>query len=150
MTLAELITRDGVQAHWFWTHEVSTGPYTEHEVWDVVFVRNTYEPKRWVTDGDTRRTAYFTGLHGTTADSRRATGGNRREPVPALVLADLLTDASQYDNNPTLSGWITEAHEAGGFDPSVLDHYYEAQRISATLHAWLGDQYDEYLAAAQG
>lgn len=149
MTLAELVARDNVQAHWFWTHEVSDGPYTEHEVWDVVFVRNSHEPDLWVTDGETRRTAHFYGLHGMQEHSRRATGGQRIEPDATDTLRDLLHAAAEYDARPTLKEWVVEAYEAGAFDPSVLDHYDEAQRINDTLRRWLGPRYEKYQAVAQ-
>ena len=147
MTLAELIKRDSITAHWFWTHEVSTGPYTEHEVWDVVFVRDTHEPQRWVTDGDTRRTAYLQGYHGAHADSRRATGGERREPDTVEALSNLLADAAQVDEHPTLRDWIQESFASGNYDPACIDAYESAVRIHKALRAWLGDQYDEYVNA---
>lgn len=147
-TLTELIKRDGVEAHWFWTHEVSTGPYSEYEVWDLVLVRNTHEPELWVTGGDTRRTAYFKGIGGSRADSRRETGGERREPDLTEALADLLSDALRLDEMPRLGQWIQESVDSGSYDPKCMDRYDTAVRVRETLRDWLGDEYDEYVHAA--
>lgn len=148
-TLADLIKRDNIFADWFWTHEVSTGSYTEYEVWDVVFVRDTHEPQLWVTDGDTRRTAYFRGVTGCEADSRRSTGGTRREPDTADTLANLLSDALEIDENPTFREWV-EYHDATGTNESAwqqLATYEELTRNRNILRTWLGDNYDEYVMA---
>ncbi len=148
-TLAELIERDGVEAHWFWTHEVSTGSYTEYEVWDVVFVRNSHDPKLWVTDGSTRRTLHVKGIGGSQADSRRATGGERRAPDTARELTELLLDAASIDTHPTFKEWSTERYE--GTDTPAWDQYGAYEDITRTrnrLKVWLGDSYDEYVKAA--
>lgn len=146
-TLAELIERDDVAAHWFWTHEISTGPYSEVEVWDVVFVRNTHEPKLWVTDGDTRRTAYFREIHGCQADSRRATGGQRREPSAEQTLADLLSDAADIDEHPTFKEWVEYHREDNARAWEQFATYEEQTRTRTRLRVWLGDQYAEYVNA---
>jgi hypothetical protein len=145
-SLADLIKRDGVEAHWFWTHEVSTGPYSEYEVWDVVFVRNSHEPDKWVTDGDTRRTAYFRGIGGCQADSRRNTGGERREPDTAETLGNLLSDAIDADNHPTFKEWCA-ADERSGSAHEQLSEYQAITRTQRALKRWLGDTYDEYATA---
>lgn len=147
-TLAELMKRDDVTATWFWTHEVSTGPYSEYEVWDVVFVRDTHEPQLWVTDGDTRRTVYFQGINGCQADSRRETGGRRREPDLADVLNSLLSDAMDADNSPTFSEWFHNQYNVTGRTaPELIAEYEQITKIRDDLRAWLGDAYDEYQSA---
>lgn len=146
-TLAELIERDGVEAHWFWTHEVSTGSYTEYEVWDVVFVRNSHDPQLWVTDGATRRTLYVQGVGGRQADSRRATGGERREPDMAQELANLLVDAADIDAHPTFKEWCDDRSDSKQEPWLMLGTYESLTRNRNRLVRWLGDEYDEYMKA---
>lgn len=149
-TLTELMARDNVTAAWFWTHEVSTGPSAEHEFWDVVFVRDTHEPKLWVTDADTRRTAYFQGIGGCQADSRRETGGKRRRPDPYDTLCNLLSDAQEIDEYPTFRAWV-EYHDSMGSRGAAweqLDTYETLTRQRNTLRTWLPDDaYTEYINA---
>jgi hypothetical protein len=145
-TLAELIKIDAIEAHWFWTHEVATGPYAEHEVWDLVIVRNSNEPQRWVTDGDTRRTAYFQGIGGSVADSRRNTGGERREPGLEQTLSDLLSDAADIDAHPTFQEWV-DYHEDTAPAWRQLATYEAQTRTRDMLRAWLPDAYDTYMAS---
>lgn len=145
-SLADLIKRDNITAHWFWTHEVSTGPYSEYEVWDVVFVRNTNEPQLWVTDADTRRTAHFRGITGREADSRRQTGGQRREPGTTETLSDLLSSAINVDNYPTFREWAEERCSDASAWKQHAD-YVEDVASRDQLRVWLGDCYDEYVTA---
>lgn len=149
-TLAELVERDNVKAHWFWTHEVSTGPYTEYEVWDAVFVRDTHEPQLWVTDGETRRTLYVQDIGGSQADSRRATGGERREPDTLRELANVLSAAAEVDEFDTFLSWSTNRQEIGDTRAAwelVTEYEIILGRRNA-LRDWLGEQYDEYMKAA--
>ena len=145
MDLADLIKRDNIEAHWFWTHEVPTGPDTEYEVWDLLLIRDTYEPDRWVTDGETRRTAYFRGIGGSRVDSRRETAGERRQPELAAVLGDLLADASQLDEMPTLVEWLDDRVGEGA--AKVLDYYESTKRNTEELKHFLLDKFAEYLNA---
>ena len=150
-TLAELIKRDNIEAHWFWTHEVSTGPYAEYEVGDLLLVRDTHEPGKWVTDGDTRRTAYIRGIGGSVAESRRRNGGRHVAPDLTSALSSLLMDASKAEDQPTLKEWIKEAMEVGSSDTyDEIETAFNASReILAQLRHFLMDSYDEY-AAAEG
>lgn len=148
--LRELLMRDKVIAQWVWTHEVSTGPYTEHEVWDLLLIRNTYEPRLWCTDGETRRTAFFRGITGAQADSRRETGGKRRTPDLFDTLVNLLADAQEIDEYPTFKAWC-EYHsdsEAPAWEQLVTFEALSKQRNE--LAHWLADgAYDEYVQADQ-
>jgi hypothetical protein len=147
--LADLIKRDNITAHWVNTHEVSTGPHTEYEVWDLLLVRDSNEPQRWVTDGDTRRTAYIQGIGGSHATSRRETGGNPTPPDLTETLATLLTDAQETDDNPTFREWAEYRHDMSNRSTAweQLAEYEELTRNRDTLRAWLPDAYDEYLNA---
>jgi hypothetical protein len=146
--LSELIERDNLTGTFLWTHEISTGQYSEHEVWDLVLVRDTHEPQRWVTGGDTRRTAYLRGIEGAEADSRRQTGGERRAPDLAQVLGDLLADANEVDNQPVLLEWIKEAAEFGSTDYDLIERRHRfATEAAAQLRHLLHDEYDEYMTA---
>jgi hypothetical protein len=148
-TLTDLINRDGIRARWFWTHEVSTGPYSEYEVWDLVLIRSTEEPQKWVTDGSTRRTAYFRGIGGAVAESRRSNGGRHVNPELSGVLGELLMNAARYEEMPTLREWITERFEVSGkLDYDETEAAYNAARDAhAQLRHLLMDAYDEYAKA---
>lgn len=155
LTLEQLFEQDKIEPAWFWTHEVSTGPYSEYEVWDVVFVRDTHEPQKWVTDGDTRRTVYLTGICGIEADSRRKNGGTAQTPHAFSVLADLLDAARDVDDYPNLVDWAAHAQgisrddqiTAGRLFALTQDHR-RAVACRNALQGWLGDDYDAYVKAA--
>lgn len=148
-TLAELMARDHVTGHFFWTHEVSTGPYKEYEVWDLLLIRNSNEPKLWVTDGDTRRTAHFQGIGGAQVDSRRETGGARREPDLFDTLAELLFNARQIEEYPTFAAWAKNEYDMGSSSPAweMTEMYAALTKDRDMIRAWLPDAYDEYLNA---
>lgn len=147
--LSELIARDGIRARWFWTHEVSVGAYEEYEVWDLLLMRPTHEPDKWVTDGNTRRTAYVRGIGGSVAGSRRSNGGRHVNPDLEETLSDLLMDASKIDELPTLREWVKESMEADsalGYD-EIEAQYNAAREVHAQLRHLLMDSYDEYVTA---
>lgn len=148
-SLDDLIKRDGIRARWFWTHEVSTGPYTEYEVWDLVLIRPTDDPALYVTDGNTRRTAYFQGISGSEADSRRNNGGRHVNPALADALAELLMDASRVEELPSIKDWLQEALEAGAYTSydEIEVQYTAAVETRAQLMRFLGDSYEEYRLA---
>lgn len=150
-TLAELMAQTEVHATWFWTHEVSTGSYSEYEVWNVVFVRDTHEPQKWVTSGDTRRTVYFEGIGGDKAGSRRETGGQRREPDAIKTLANLITESYACAQYADFEGWAEDyADPTASYESAIADFRSWSRRVKRhhQLREWLGEDYNAFLDAS--
>lgn len=153
LTLQQLFQRDSVHSTWFWTHEVSTGPDSEYEVWNVVYVRTLDEPS--VTGGDTRRTVYITGIPGYVPESRRENSGTAQSPSALPTLADLLMAARDVDDYPLFIDWIEHTQNIGREERVISsrmieltqEHRRDIARRNA-LRGWLGDDYDAYVKAA--
>jgi hypothetical protein len=153
-TLAELIKRDNVEAHWFWTHSVSTGAYDQYEVYDVVFVRNTDEIA--VNGGNTRATLYLRGISECINNGMNKHGGKLIYPDPVETLAHVISDAHIAHMYHTFAGWADDQRNTGGgYREALAD--FEEWEIHRARHAeitrWLGqedsDTYDAYVEAAQ-
>ena len=148
-TLTELMKRDGVTATWIWTASVSTGPYSEYEVFDAVFTLTT----NYIVGGGypERRTFYVQGIGTRQAQSRRENGGDIIEPDAAETLGDLLSDAAEIDDNPTFREWV-EYREGSSDRPAwdQLSQYEKQTDMCNRMRTWLGNHYDEYQAADRG
>jgi hypothetical protein len=153
-TLTELIKHDNVQAHWFWTHSVSTGPYDQYEVYDVVFVRNTDETA--LNGGNTRTTLHLRGISDCTANGMNKHGGKLIYPDPVETLAHVVADAHIANMYRTFAGWADDQRDMSlSYREALAD--FEDWEIHRARHAeisrWLGqedsDAYDEYVKAAQ-
>ncbi len=147
-TLAELIKRDSVEAHWFWVDSISAGPYAENEQFDATFVRDT----NMVVGGgyNKRRTLYVQGITTAQVDSRREHGGEIVNPELDWVLPDLLNEAADIDNYPVIRDWIDATRDkSAGYMTAVedLEARERAVHLRNELRAWLGDAYDEYIGA---
>lgn len=147
-TLPELMKRDSVSTAWFWVTSESTGPHAEREKYDVVFTREL----RMVVGGGyfERRTLYVTGVQTSEAYSRRNNGGRTVKGDPVETLGNLLSDALSVDNNPTFREWAEE--QCCGSSMPAWEQYAMFEQDTALrdrLRVWLGDDYDEYMKAAQ-
>lgn len=148
-TLTDLIERDTVRAAWFWVDSISTGPYAEQEMFDLVFTRET----RCVVGGGEfqRRTLYVPGIRTEERKSRRNNGNRVLKGDDTDVLYNLLCNALHIDNSPSFPDWARETRDHMGKYGEALAHYAEWEYdtiMAARLRVWLGDAYDEYVRAA--
>ncbi len=147
-TLAELIKRDSVEAHWFWVDSISAGPYAENEQFDATFVRDT----GFVVGGGEiqRRTLHFRGVQTAQVDSMRENGGRLINPDLVETLGHMLSAAADIDNYPVIRDWLEATRDTSrGFleAAAALDDRDADARLRDDLRVWLGDSYDEYIEA---
>lgn len=149
-TLPDLIKRDSVTAAWFWVTSISAGPYAENEQFDATFVRET---NMLVGGGyHERRTFHTQGTVTAQTQSRRENGGRIVRPDTAAVLAHVIADAHEVSEYTDFRTWAEEHRESASTHRDVLNDFeeYKTHRALHTrLMTWLGDEYDEYLKAAQ-
>jgi len=165
-TLAELINRDNITATWFWKRSVSTGPYEEYEVFDVVFAR---DGRPSVTGIPERPTLYVRDIGGSIADSMRNHGGDQLAPDPIETLGNVLSDVAAIDNTSGFEEWAEEtgrntsvpeqkpgipehdplkvAQHAFGRSTQARKDYDILTRQLADVMEWLGNRYPEYADA---
>lgn len=150
LTIDNLISRDSVTAAWFWITSESVGPYTENEKFDAVFVRDTSH----VVGGGyrERRTFYVRGITTAQVDSRREHGGKIIRPDATAVLAHVIADAYEAVQYGSFREWAEDTRD---FSRDYRDAFadlddWNTHRVRhQQLTAWLGDEYDEYVKAAQ-
>ena len=150
-TLADLIKRDSIEAHWFWVDSINAGPYAENEQFDVTLVRKT----GYVVGGGViqRRTLHFRGVQTAQADSMRKNGGRIIEPDLTEVLGGMLRAAADIDNYPVIRDWVDATQDTSRGYLAALDDLEAREadvRFRDELRAWLGDSYDEYMSADRG
>lgn len=150
MTLTDLVQRDDITAAWFWTTSVYAGPYAENERFDGMYVRTT----NMVVGGGyhERRTFYVQGVETAQVDSRRENGGDIVLPDTTAVLAHVIADAHEATQYASVRAWAEDCrnhHGDGRYSLDVIDDYATHMTRHAQLVTWLGDEYDEYVKAAQ-
>lgn len=149
-TLEELIKRDSITGAWFWVTSISDGPYAENEKFNAVLTRDT----NYVVGGGyhERRTFYMEGIITAQVDSRRENGGRIVRPDLLPVLAAVIADAHEAAQYGTFAEWAEDVRDLSrGYRDALNDmEDWEIQRARhSQLVAWAGDEYDEYVKAAQ-
>lgn len=149
MELPVLMDSDSITAAWFWITSESTGPYAEREHFDVVFTRST----NTVVGGGyyERRTLYIQDVSTAEVDSRRENGGRIVRGEPTALLAHVIADAVEAEQAGSLAEWASEYRGTGDYRQALLDaeDYATLVQCHAAITAWLGDDYDTYVKAAQ-
>jgi hypothetical protein len=150
-TLPQLIESDSITAAWFWVTSRSIGSYAEEEEFDVTFVRET----DYVVGGGyhERRTFHMRGVRTHRDNSRRENGGAivRPKDVPG-ILANVITDAHMAAQYPNFRAWAEDQRDYTGDYRAALgdfDDWQTHRTRHGELVVWLGDEYDEYVKAAE-
>jgi hypothetical protein len=150
-TLPQLIESDSITAAWFWVTSRSIGSYAEEEEFDVTFVRET----DYVVGGGyhERRTFHMRGVITHKSHSRRENGGKIVKPkdMPG-ILAQAIIDAHAAVQYPTFRAWSEDQRDYSRTYRDALNDFddWETYRARhAQLVVWLGDEYDEYVKAAE-
>jgi hypothetical protein len=149
-TLAEIFKADSITAAWFWVDSLSVGPYAEEEKFDAVFVRET----NGVVGGGyiQRRTLHVQGIVTHRSMSRRENGGRIVRPDALAVLADVISNAHVAGQYISFPEWADDQRGLRqGYRDALADfEEWEVQRARhRQLVAWLGDDYDTYVKAAE-
>lgn len=152
--LHELIRRDSIEAHWFWTTSVSISRYSEYEMFDVTFIRMTDN----IVGGGyhERRTFHVQDIGTSVADSRRNNGGNIIVPDQAEPLSQVIADAHIAAQYLTFTEWAEDQRDISLTYRHALTDFqeWETQRARhREIVRWLegqdSDTYDEYVKAAE-